>query len=92
MSRDSNSNGMPPWVKGVAFLVGTIGVPGFICLYLLGVFGSFLPNPIEAHDARLDRHDRASLAILGEICAGVWQKDTAMQARCRAMAGTHVGD
>jgi hypothetical protein len=83
MSAEANgTNGMPGWVKAMAYLVGTIGIPGFICLYLLGVFGTFLPNPVAAHDDLLAKHHYGTVKILRVICRGIWKDDPAMAAEC----------
>lgn len=81
-SVNGNTNGMPGWVKAVSYLIATVGIPGFICLYLLGILSPPLPNPVGAHDNLLEKHHYGTVRVLRTICRGIWRDEPAMAAEC----------
>lgn len=84
MSKDGNVNGMPPWVKAIGYLAGTIGLPGVIALYLLGAMPG-LPNPIAKLSTDLSSHihqDEERTRLLRLLCRGVWRGQPEVQERC----------
>ena len=73
------STGTPAWVKGVGVLVGTIGLPGFLLLWMLGAFHAALPSPVTA---TILAHDEKTTKIQRLICRGIWRGDAVMQSEC----------
>jgi hypothetical protein len=66
---------MPWWVKAV----GVIGVPTFLCLYILGAFDGVLASPLTT---ALKRHDESNQKTLRLICRGTWRGDEVAQREC----------
>ena len=77
----NGNGGLPLWLKAFGWLVGTVGLPGLIALYLLGAIPS-LPSPIAAHEVSLERHDQGTLRVLRMICRGIWRDIPAMAQDC----------
>ena len=83
MSQSANGSNGPWWAK----LLGYIGVPSFLLLYVMGAF-PFLPSPllgqaetkamIQAHDQRT----RRTSELWRLTCAGVWRGDPERQKDC----------
>lgn len=72
-------NGVPAWVKGVGVLVGTLGLPAFLLLWLMGAFHGFMPSPVTAE---IREHDHKTTKVQRLICAGVWKSSPEIQEKC----------
>ena len=86
MSHPQNGNGGPWWAK----LIGYIGVPSFLLLYVLGAF-PFLPSPMLNQAVKLEAHDQRTrkMSELWRLtCAGVWRGDPERQKDCDRAAET----
>ena len=80
MTHSTNGNGGPWWAK----LLGVIGVPSFLLLYVLGAF-PFLPSPLLGHAQVMEKHDertRRMNELWRLTCAGVWRGDPDRQKDC----------
>ena len=73
------ANGLPIWLRAIALLVGTLGMPAFLLLWLLGAFQPFMPSPVTA---ALKEHDDRMGRLQQLICAGIWRDDPGTQREC----------
>ena len=76
--RANGTSGLSAFAKSVAF----VGLPGFIALYLLGVFGTWLPSPLLEIKSAIANHDQTSVRVLRMICKGIWRDAPVMQQEC----------
>lgn len=65
---EKDNSRSPLWLQ----ILGTLGLPAFLLLWLMGAFDGFLTSPVTA---AVRDHDRSSIYILRAICYGVWRDD-----------------
>ena len=88
---ENGGKNVPWWVT----LIGTIGVPGFIALYVLGAVPG-MPSPLQRSlDATQEEHQDIKRVMFGlksiqeklldvqrTACRGTWKGNPEMQAQC----------
>lgn len=65
-ARDNSRS--PLWLQ----ILGTLGLPAFLLLWLMGAFDGFLTSPVTA---ALVEHDKQTTHLLRAICYGIWRDD-----------------
>ncbi len=66
-----NGRSLPSWVRGIAFLIGTVGFPAVVAGYLLLQTGGIIASPLTEMRASLAAHvshDDQVLRLLRAIC------------------------